>query len=76
MPYQVVLRVYCYLFFHNSLIIHGIINQIVFGYFDLYFLLFITIKYDMNTAQKIVNNSIKEHRLPLKLNSLRQLLKG
>ncbi len=38
-------------FFHNSLIIHGIIHQIVFGYFDLYFLLFITIKYDMKTAQ-------------------------
>ncbi len=50
-------------FFHNSLIIHGNIHQIVFGYFDLYFLLFITIKYDMKTAQKVVNNSIKENRL-------------
>ncbi len=44
-----------------------IIHQIVFGYFDLYFLLFITFKYDMKTAQKIVNNSIKENRLPLKV---------
>ncbi len=26
------------LFFHNSLIIHGIIHQAAFGYFDLYFL--------------------------------------
>ncbi len=58
-------------FFHNSLIIHGIIHQIVFGYFDLYFLLFIRIKYDMKTAQNIVNNSIKENRLPLKVSSLR-----
>ncbi len=30
------------------------------GYFDLYFVLFITIKYDMKTGQKIVNNSIKQ----------------
>ncbi len=49
----------------------GITHQIVFEYFDLYFLLFITIKYDMKTAQKIINNSIKENRLPLKVNSLR-----
>ncbi len=60
-----------YIVFHNSLIIHDIIHQIVFGYFDLYFLLFITIKYDMKTAQKIVNNSIKENRLPLKVILLR-----
>ncbi len=53
-----------YFFFHNLLII-------VFGYFDLYFLLFITIKYDMKTTQKIVNNSIKEKRLSLKVSSLR-----
>ncbi len=57
-------------FFHYSLIIHGIIHQIAFGYFDIYFLLFITIKYDMKTAQKIVNNSIKENILPLKVSSL------
>ncbi len=63
--------VYCYLFFHNLLIIHGIIHQIMFGYFDLYFLLFITIKYNMKTAQKIVNNSMKENILPLKVSSLR-----
>ncbi len=44
-----------------------LIHQIVFGYFDLHFLLFITIKYDMKTAQKIVNNSIKKNRLPLKV---------
>ncbi len=56
--------------FHNSLIIHGISHQIVFGYFALYFLLFITITYDMNTAQKIVNNSMKENRLALKVSSL------
>ncbi len=35
------------------------------------FLLFIIIKYDMKTAQKIVNNSMKENRLPLKDSSLR-----
>ncbi len=35
------------------------------------FLLFITIKYNMKTAQKIVTNSIKENRLPLKVSSLR-----
>ncbi len=58
-------------FFHNSLIIHGIIHQIVFVYFDLYCLLFITIKYDMKNAQTRVNNSIKENRLPLKVSSLR-----
>ncbi len=65
--------VYCYLFFHTSLIIHGVIHQIVFGYFGLYFLIFITIKYDMDmkTAQKIVNNSIKENILSLKVSSLR-----
>ncbi len=57
-------------FFRNSLIIHGIIQQIVFGYIDVYFLLLITIKYDMKTAHKIVNSSIKENRLPLKVNSL------
>ncbi len=56
--------------FHNSLIIHGIIHQIVFGYFVLYFLLFISIKYDIKIAQKIVNNSIKENRLPLKVSLL------
>ncbi len=43
----------------------------MFGYFDLYFLLFITIRNDMKTAQKIVNNSMKENRLPLKASSLR-----
>ncbi len=32
--------------------------NIVFGYFDLYFMLFITIKSDMKIAQKIVNNLI------------------
>ncbi len=40
---------------------HGIIQQIVFGDFDLYFLIFITIKYDMKTAEKIVNNLIIEN---------------
>ncbi len=42
-------------FFHNSLII-----QIMCGYFYLYFVLFITIKSDVTTAQKIVNNLINE----------------
>ncbi len=41
-------------------------------FFDLYFLLFITIKYDMKTAPKIVKNSIKENRLPLNVSSLRK----
>ncbi len=35
----------------------------LFGYFDLYFLLFITIKYDMKTGQKIVKKSIKENSI-------------
>ncbi len=35
------------------------------------FLIFITIKYVMKTAEKIVNKSIKENRLPLKVSSLR-----
>ncbi len=35
------------------------------------FLIFINIKYDIKTAQKIVKNSIKENRLPLKVSSLR-----
>ncbi len=43
----------------------------MFGYFDLYFLLFINIKYDMKTAQKIVKNSMKGNRLLLKVSSLR-----
>ncbi len=50
---------------------HGIIHQIVFGYLDLYFLIFISIKYDTKTAQKMVNNSIKENRLSLKVSSFR-----
>ncbi len=71
MPYEAALSkgLLLFVFFHNSLIImiiHGIIHQIVFGYFDLQILPFITIKYDMKTAQKIVNNSIKENRLLLK----------
>ncbi len=39
-----------------------------FGYFDLYFLLFITIKRDILSA--IVNNLINETIFPLKVNSL------
>ncbi len=58
-------------FFHNSLILHSIIQQKVFGCLDLYFLLFIIIKYDIKTVPKIVNNSIKENRLPLKVSSLK-----
>ncbi len=59
--------------FNNSLIIHYcIIQQILFGYFDLYVLLFITIKLDMKTAQKVVNNLINENIFPLKVSSLRQ----
>ncbi len=54
-----------YIFFHNSLIIYGIINQIVFGYFDLYSLLFKTIiKSDMKTAKKIISNLINENIFP------------
>ncbi len=41
--------------FHNLLIIHGIIRKIMFEYFLLYFVLFITIECDMKPAQKIVN---------------------
>ncbi len=63
--------IYIFVFFHNSLIIHRIIHQIEFKYFDFDLLLFIIIKYDMKTAMKIVNYSIKENRLPLKVSSLR-----
>ncbi len=35
-PYWAWLRVTAICLFHNSLIIHAIIHQIVFGYFDLY----------------------------------------
>ncbi len=66
------LRVYWYLFvFHNSLIIHGIIHQMMVGYFDLYFL-FIIIKSDMKIAYKTVINLINEKIFPLKVSSLRQ----
>ncbi len=41
-----------------SFIIHVIIQQIVLGYFDLYFLLFKAIQSNMKRAQKIVNNLI------------------
>ncbi len=58
-------------FIIHSYILHSIIQQKVFGYFDLYFLLFIIIKYDIKTVPKIVNNSIKENRLPLKVSSLK-----
>ncbi len=64
-------QVFIAIFSQNSLIIHGFIHQIVFGYFHLYFLLIIAIKYNMKTAQKIVNNLIKENRLPLRVSSLR-----
>ncbi len=61
-----IIRVYWYLnlkkrallvfvFIHNSLIIHDIIQQVVFSYFNLYILPFITIKSDMETAQKVFN---------------------
>ncbi len=53
--------VYCHLAFHNSLIKHDIIHQTVFGYFDLYLLLFKTITSDMKAAQKILDNLINEH---------------
>ncbi len=46
---------------------HGIIHKIVFGYFNLYLFLFITIKSQMATAQKIVNNLINENIFPLKV---------
>ncbi len=49
---------------------HGIIQQIVFGYFELYILLFQTIKSDILTAQKIVNYSIYENIFPLKKRSV------
>ncbi len=41
-------------FFHQSLIIYGTIHQMVFGYFDLYFVLFNNIKNHVKTGQKIV----------------------
>ncbi len=45
----------------------------VFGYFDLQFLLFITIKCYMKTALKIANHLINENILHLKVSSLRYL---
>ncbi len=53
-------------------IIHGIISQIVFWYFDIYLLYIITITNDMKTAQKIVNNFINENIVAFKIRSLRQ----
>ncbi len=38
----------------------------------IFVLLFITIRSDMKTAQKIVNNLINENIFPLKVSSLRQ----
>ncbi len=52
---------------------YGIIDQIVFEYNDLYVLLFIIIKSDMKTLQKIVNNLIDENIFPLEVSSLRQI---
>ncbi len=49
------------MFFHNSLIVYAINYQIVFGCFELYLLIFINIKSDMKTAQKIVNNLINKN---------------
>ncbi len=40
---------------------HGIFHQIELGYFDLYVVLFITIKCDMKTPEKIVNHVINEN---------------
>ncbi len=40
---------------------HIIILQIVFEYFVLCFLIFITIKIEMKTAKKVVNNLINEN---------------
>ncbi len=40
----------------TSSITHECIHQIVFGYLDLYLLLFIFIKSDMTTTQKIDNS--------------------
>ncbi len=52
---------YLYLFyFHNSLIMHGIISQMVFVYVDLYLLPFFTINSDVKSAQKIVNSLINK----------------
>ncbi len=56
--------------FHNSLITAltawYYYSQIVLGYFDLYLLLFMTIKYDMKIAQKIVNYLINGTTFTLK----------
>ncbi len=41
-------------------------------YFDFDFLLYKTIKIDIKTAPKIINNLIMENLLPLKVSSLRQ----
>ncbi len=45
---------------------------LLFGYFDLYFLLFITVNGDMKTVQKIVNNLRNENIFPLNIHSLKQ----
>ncbi len=47
-------------------------HQLVFRYFDLYFLLFKTNKSDMKTTQKMVNNLINENIFAFKVSSLRQ----
>ncbi len=57
-------------YFDNSLIIHGIIYQIVFEHLDLYVLLYNTIKCDMKTEEKVVNNFIDENIFPRMVSSL------
>ncbi len=44
----------------------------VFGYFDLYLVPFNTIKSDITSEQKIVNNLVNKHIVILKARSLTQ----
>ncbi len=64
---------YIYIFFFSSQFSHNndFIQQLVFGDFNLYVLLFITIKRDMKTAEKIINNVINENIFLLKISSLK-----
>ncbi len=57
---------YWYLLFSqfiHKIIIHDIIYQIMYGYFDVYFVLFKDITSEMKTYQKIIINLINENIL-------------
>ncbi len=66
-PYYMLLSICLYLCFENSVITHGIIHQIVFGYFDLYVFYYLEKYYKWHKIFKEkLNNLIDETIFPLK----------